>query len=151
MKKLILLLTLTFGFAFSSFAQEYTYLTVQIKKDNDLISTYRAMFSGLPSQEKRTSSVSYVKEIKAIKADSVSALHEVVMDTFEYGTALNFDKDKIEVVIFDDVKFEVGTVNDTSTQKPQNNTYKVEFPAKLTNGMVPIAQIGVINISYSLE
>ena len=149
MKKLILLLTLTFGFAFSAFAEEFKSLTVEIRKNGDLVSSYKAVFNGLPGEQKRTTLISYVKEIKDVKAQS--GLYDVVMGQFETGTAFRFDRSMVEVVIYDDVKIDTYVDNGVSIQRPQYSTYKVSFPSKLTTGMVPVAQISDLKVSYSLE
>ena len=151
MKKLFLLISLTFGLIFSAFAQDEKHLNVEIRKNNDLVSTYEIIFNGLPGLEKRIYSESYVKEIKALSANSASGLREIVMGKTQSGTTLRYDKDMIQAVVYDDVKLDVVAVGDANIQKPQNNVYKVEFPANPTHGMVLIARVNEFKISYSLE
>lgn len=151
MKKIILLLALTLGFAFSAFAQENKTLTVEIRKNGELVSKYQTLFTGLPGEAKRTSLVSYVKEVNPIESGPLKGMYETVLGEVEHGTMISYDKDTIHAVVYDAFKMDVIKMGDATVQKPEYNVYKVDFPAKLTKSPVQVAQVNGITVSYSLE
>ena len=151
MKKLILLISLSLGLAFSAFAQENKTLTVEIRKNGELMSKYQTIFNGEPRQEKRAVMTTYVKEINLIESGALKGTYETVMGEFEYGTMVGYDQEAIHVVVYDDSKVNVIQKGDSSFQKPEYNVYKVDFPAKISQNLVQVAQIHGVTVSYSLD
>lgn len=149
MKKFIVLLA--FMLSFSVFSQENKNLTVEIRKNGELVSKYETPFTGVPSQFNRTSLISYVKNINPIQSGPLKGSNEIVMAEFEYGTLMSYDKDMISVTVHDESKTKAIEIGDQTIQNPEYKTYKIEFPAMLTQGNVKVMDINGITAFYSLE
>ena len=149
MKKFIVLLA--FMLSFSVFSQENKNLTVEIRKDGELVSKYETPFTDVPSQFNRTSLISYVKNINPIQSGPLKGSNEIVMAEFESGTLMSYDKDMISVTVHDESKTKAIEIGDQTIQNPEYKTYKIQFPALPTTEKVKIIDMNGITAFYSLK
>ena len=149
MKKFIVLLS--FMLSFSVFSQENKNLTVEIRKDGELVSKYETPFTDVPSQFNRTSLISYVKNINPIQSGPLKGSNEIVMAEFESGTLMSYDKDMISVTVHDESKTKAIEIGDQTIQNPEYKTYKIQFPALPTTEKVKIIDMNGITAFYSLK